>query len=244
MLIITNIFYADGWEHFAPLSVYLYKYHSKFPTLHMRIIRFLAPLALLLVLAGCSPYALVSSETYNDVNLRSFNTFRIVSPTDNDSTGLPPSMSTVTYYNIAAAIREQMTERGFTEDPSSPLLINIGVAIRHGVITEPLVLPVNYYPYPGPPPPPAPGVAPWFIYPRQNYWPPQYYNTGAQVVAGVYREGVLTMDMVDMARHLPVYSASVAAVMNSGNGVFYNLKEISGAVAELFSRFPIPVPKK
>lgn len=209
----------------------------------MRILRLFPILALLAaLLAGCSPYALVSSEVYNGANLRDFSTFRIVYPGENDSTKLPPAMSMVSYYNIAAAIREQMTERGFREDPSSPLLINIGLTMHHGVITQPLVLPVNYYPYPGPPPPP--GVAPWFMYPRQYYWPPTYYNTGEQVVTGIYKEGVLTMDMINMARKIPVYSASVAAVMNGNNGAFRNLQGIAEAVNTLFSRFPVPVAKQ
>lgn len=190
------------------------------------------------LLAGCSPYALVSSQEYNGGDLARFSTFRIVYPGENDSVKLAPTMDMVSYYNIAAAIREQMYERGFTEDPASPLLINIGLSVKHGVLTEPLVLPVNYYPYPGPPPPP--GVAPWFMYPRQYYWPPAYYNTGQQVVTGIYKEGVLTMDIIDMPRHLPLYSASVAAVLNGDTGAFRNLKGIAEAVNTLFSRFPVP----
>lgn len=211
----------------------------------MRLRYYLTPLMLVLIaalLASCSPYALVSSQSYNGVSLRDFSTFRIVTPDDADSAKLPPTMTIVTYYNIAAAIREQMTERGFREDPSSPLLINLGLTVRHGVTTEPLMLPTNYYPYPGPPPPP--GVAPWFMYPRQYYWGPSYYDTGAQVVTGIYREGVLTMDFIDVPRKLPVYSASVATLLNGSSGGFRNLKGIAEAVQTLFSEFPVPVEKK
>ena len=77
--------------------------------------------------AGCSPYALVNSEIYNNADLASYSTFRIVTP---DEGKMPPGMQMVTYYNIAAAIREQMVERGFREDSSSPLLINIGLTVN------------------------------------------------------------------------------------------------------------------
>ena len=103
-------------------------------------------LGMLLMLAGCSPYALVNSEVYNNADIASYKTFRIITPDDGK---MPPGMQMVTYYNIAAAIREQMVDRGFVENPTSPLLINIGVAVHKELQTEP-VLPPNYYPYYGP----------------------------------------------------------------------------------------------
>lgn len=191
-------------------------------------------LLLLVGLASCSPYTLVNSETYNDADLSSYKTFRIVTPDDGK---LPPGMQMVTYYNIAAAIREQMTERGFTESATSPLLINIGLTIEKGVITEPLMQPYYYnYPAPGPIPP----FAPFFMYPRNYYWPP--YNPNAQVVTGIYKEGVLTMDMVNIDKKLPLYSSSVATILDNGNNSGYrNLQGIAEAVQKLFSKFPVPL---
>ncbi len=95
---------------------------------------------------GCSPYALVSNETYNNANLSSYHTFHIVTP---DEGKLPPGMQEVTYYNIAAAIREQLVERGFKEDPSSPLLVNIALTVKREIATEPAI-PPGGIPYAGP----------------------------------------------------------------------------------------------
>ena len=86
-----------------------------------------AAVALLLAFTGCSSYSLINNESYVGADLSSFHTFRLVTPQDGD---LPPGMSMVSYYNIAAAIREQMTERGFTEDANSPLLVNIGLTVK------------------------------------------------------------------------------------------------------------------
>ena len=197
----------------------------------------LAALVMALVMAGCSPFTLVNSETYNNADLADYHTFRIVTP---DEGRLPPGMAMVTYYNIAAAIREQMLERGFTEDPSSPMLINIGITIHREIQTEP-ALPPGYAPYAGPY---YNGYYPFFIYPRNVYWSSYYAN--ARVITGIYKEGVLTMDIVNIDRKLPLYSASVATIINNGQAQFRNLKGIAEAVQTLFSEFPVKplVPRR
>lgn len=185
-----------------------------------------------LLMGSCSPFTLVNSETYNDADLAQYHTFHIVSPADGD---LPPGMQMVTYYNICAAIREQMIMRGFTEDPSSPLLINIGLTVHREIETEPAV-PPGYMPYAGPY---YNGYYPYFMYPRYNYWANYYSN--AKVITGIYKEGVLTMDMVNIQQKLPLYSSSVATILDNGNAQFRNLQGIAEAVQTLFSKFPVPL---
>lgn len=196
---------------------------------------------LLALLTGCSPYSLVNSEVYNDANLSQYHTFRIVTPSEGQ---LPPGMTEVTYYNIAAAIREQMVERGFTEDPSSPLLINLALTVSKEIATAPL-----YTQLPTPPPigPGPVGPNPWAPGPFYNgvgpfyMYPPTYANPNAQVITGIYKEGVLTMDIVNTQLKEAVYSSSVATIMDNGDSQFRNLEGIAKAVAVLFSRFPVPV---
>lgn len=189
-------------------------------------------LTLVLLAGACSPFALINSETYNNADLSQYKTFRIVSPADGQ---LPPGMEMVTYYNIAAAIREQMMQRGFTEDSMSPLLINIGLTIHREIETQP-ALPPGYMPYSGPY---FNGYYPYFMYPRANYWANYYAN--AKVITGIYKEGVLTMDFVNIDSKIPLYSASAATILQNGNSQFRNLKGIVEAVETLFSRFPVPV---
>ncbi|MCM1293576.1 MAG: DUF4136 domain-containing protein [Bacteroides sp.] len=206
---------------------------------------FLGSIALLLT--QCSPYSLTFSETYNASELQQFNTFRIVTP---DEGSLPPGMTMVSYYNIAAAIREQMVERGYVEDPNSNMLVNFGLTVRKELVNTPYTTTVQT-PVPAPvpallPPPPSPGapvngVVPYFIYPRAYYWP--NYTTVTQWVPSLYREGVLTMDLVDMTNHSPIYSASVATILDNGDSQLRDLKGIAEAVQTLFSKFPVPVRK-
>lgn len=181
--------------------------------------------------ASCSPFALVNSETYNGAKLEDYHTFRIVTP---DEGTMPPGMEMVTYYNIAAAIREQMVERGFVEDSNSPVLINIGLTVHREISTEPLV-PPGFHAYPGPY---FNGLYPYFMYPRSYYY--NYYRN-ARVITGIYKEGVLTMDIVNIQEKLPLYSASVATIMENGNAQFRNLEGIAKAVNTLFSKFPVPL---
>lgn len=214
----------------------------------------------LLALTGCSTYTLTNSESYVGANLSSYHTFRLVTPHDGE---LPPGMSMVSYYNIAAAIREQMVERGFTEDPESPLLVNIGLTVKKQLVDVPVTQTIQTGPSVPPPPPVAPmprplprpvrpgvapgpgpamnGVVPVFIYPRAYYWP--NYTTVTQWVPSIYKEGVLTMDLVNIDKEEPVYTASVATILDNGDSELQTLSGITKAVKVLFSKFPIPIQK-
>ena len=175
------------------------------------------------LMSSCSPFSLVNSEVYNNADLAEYKTFRIITPEEGK---MPPTMSMVTYYNIAAAIREQMTERGFTEDPASPMLINIGLTVKKEIATEPAV-PPGYFPYSGPF---YGGYGPWFMYPRGYYWPAYAnYYSNAQVITGIYREGVRTMDIVNTVKKEALYSSSVATILENGDSQFRNLEGISPA---------------
>lgn len=219
----------------------------------------IAGTAILLALAGCSSYTLTNSESYVGADLSSYHTFRLVSPQDGD---LPPGMSMVSYYNITAAIREQMVERGFTEDPASPLLVNIGLTVKKQLVNVPVTQTIQTGPSVPPPPvaviprplprpirpgvvpghgPAMNGVVPVFMYPRYYYWP--HYATVTQWIPSIYKEGVLTMDFVNIEKEEPVYTASVATILDNGDSELQTLSGIAKAVQVLFSKFPIPVQK-
>lgn len=178
-----------------------------------------------LLSSSCSPFALVNSTVYNNSDVGEYKTFRIVAPPEGT---LPPGMTMVTYYNIAAAIREQMIERGFTESPDSPLLVNIALTVHKEIETAP-ALPPGYFAYNG--------MYPYYMYPRNLYW--QSYYANAKVITGIYREGVLTMELVDMDKKIALYSSSVSTILQPGDTQFRNLTEIAQAVKVLFSDFPV-----
>lgn len=189
------------------------------------------------VLTGCSAYSLVNSDVYNGADLAAIRTFRIVTPDDGS---MPPGMTAVTYYNIAAAIREQLVERGYRECPSSAVLVNIGVTVKKEIAYQAVAAPGVWVTAPAPPPPPPGpvygGMVPYFMYPRSYYMPGP-----TQIVPSVYREGVLTMDVVDTATMTPLYSSSVATVLDAGDTQFRDLQGIAQAVKVLFSKYPVAV---
>ncbi|MDE7396712.1 MAG: DUF4136 domain-containing protein [Muribaculum sp.] len=255
----------------------------------MRATLKIAATALIIGLTSCSPYTLIDTQTYNNANLNEYTTFRIYYPTD--GADLPPGMDMVTYYNIAAAVREQMMERGYVESPSASMIINLGITVNKELATAPLssvlpppppapplIVPVPARPTPPPATPapaptsgpsadnpqatqkapqqqttstrgqhfyrpsgvvPAPVAQPYFLYPRYNYWNNAALNN-AQVVTGVYREGVLTMDIFNIHTHTALYSASVSTILDNGNTQFRELTGIAKAVDKLFSKFPVP----
>ncbi len=187
--------------------------------------------AILLLLVGCSPFTLVNSSVYNESDLADYKTFRIVTTKEGK---IPAIMGVVGYHNIAAAIREQMIERGYTEDENSELLVNIALTVDQKIETEPAI-PPGYYPgyrvYNG--------RYPYYMYPRYMYMNSYYSN--AKVITGIYKEGVLTMEFVDMTKMLPLYSSSVSTILESGDDQLRNLSGIAEAVQVLFSKFPVPL---
>lgn len=173
---------------------------------------------------SCSPFSLVNSSVYNNANLGLYKTFRIVAPPEGD---LPPGMTMVTYYNIAAAIREQMVERGFVESDKSNLLVNIAITVQKEIETAPAIPPGYAYN----------GFYPYYMYPRNLYW--QSYYANAKVITGIYEEGVLTMELVDVNKKIALYSSSVSTIIQPGDAQFRDLTDIAEAVKVLFSEFPL-----
>lgn len=179
----------------------------------------------LILLSSCSTFQLVNSEVYNNADLAAYKTFRIVTP---DEGKLPAMMTMIDYYNIANAIRTQMVMRGYTESPKSDLMINFGLTVHTQIDTEPAI-PPGYFPYNG--------YYPYFIYPRSLYW--QNYYANAKLITGIYKEGVLTMDFVNIKQKIFLYSSSVSTILDSGQGALRNVSEIDQAAQVLFSRFPV-----
>ena len=80
-----------------------------------------------------------------------------------------------------------------------------------------------------------------FVYPRAYYWP--QYSTITQWVPSIYKEGVLTIDLVNIVKEEPVYTASVATILDNGDSELQTVSGITKAVQVLFSEFPIPIQK-
>ncbi len=200
-------------------------------------------LTTMLLITGCSGYTLLNSETYDNADMSDYEKYRIVSRSKGQ---LPPGMQPVTYSNIVASIRDQMLKRGYIESPDATLLINIGVTIHHTITPEDAAESTR----PGHKKPAGPyynGYYPFFVMPRDSYW--NDCETYTRIVKGLYEEGVLTIDMIDTRKMKPLYSSSVATIINPVDGSYRDLPAISEAVSVMFSQYPVPLleayrPKK
>ena len=192
------------------------------------------------LLYGCSSFSTVYSETYNKPALEDTHTFRIVDPSMGH---LPNGMSMSVYNNITNAIRKEMIARGYTESSTSKLLVNFAVTIHREIESAPPVPTSGQQsdtsetagPY-------CNRTYPYFIYPRSNYWSATYAIQ--PVEGGIYKVGVLTVDIIDTATMTPLYTASASNVMNSMATRYRRPKNIAKAVAKIFSEFPIPATPK
>lgn len=187
---------------------------------------------IMMALSGCSPYHLVNSRTCNGCDLSIYHTFRIVTP---DEGSLPPDIEPVTYYNIAAAIREQMIKRGFKESPTSNMMINIGISVNKEIGNQ-STLPPGHQTYQGPT---FNGCYPYFIYGRDSYQSAD--EVESERMSKISREGVLTIDFVNTEQGILIYTASVSTIFDNGTSRIRDLKGIAEAVNTLFSKFPEPL---
>ncbi len=177
---------------------------------------------LLTLLSSCSSYSLVHSEDYSRGYLVEAAIFSIVSLKMGQ---LPPGMDIATFGFITDAIRAEMTSRGYEESEKSPLFINIGVTVHYRVTSGP-----------GEAGPYCSTTYPCYIYPREHYWDDHYLESG--IIDGIYRKGVLTIDVVNMKERRPLYTSSVATIVDE-NGDYGGQAAIATAVAKLFSCFPV-----
>lgn len=188
-------------------------------------------IAAIALLGACSNYELLNSSVYNPEKLAQIKTYRIAKPKYDQ---LPPNMNMTDYQNIASAIRQQLNSRGLKEDSTSINLVNFGITIKTSIVTQ------SNYPAP---PPYWYGFGGWnsyWMYPRYDYLPMYYGNV--QLVSEVQKNGVLTIDIVDIKDHTYLWSASVENLVNSMDQQILPYSEVAPLVATAFSEFPILPP--
>ncbi len=180
--------------------------------------QFLLGISIFLSVLGCSPYTLLNSMVVNKADLSAYHTFRIASP---DASLLPVRFSMRDFNIISNTVKTQMLMRGYKESPNADLLINIGIVVTDNIETKDAI----------------PPVTPFFVSRREAYY--RDYYQGAQVITGINKEGVLTMDMIDTRNDMYLYTASVGNLVDRADHKIKESEEVEKAVAALFKNFPI-----
>ena len=183
--------------------------------------RAVLPMAAMLVLAGCATGPEIRRDTNPAADFASYRSFAFFSPLATDRAGY----ETVFTSRLKDATRRAMEARGYLYDEAKPdLLINFfaNVQDRQEVRTTPM--PIGTYGYYG--------------Y-RRGY----YGGFGAYTVdTYTYREGTLTVDLVESKRKLLVWQATAEGTVS--NEARKNPgAAIDAVVAEMMSVLPTAAPR-
>lgn len=171
-------------------------------------------LALLLLLAGCAPAIKVNTEPATDFRLSAYNTFAFY---DVDASGeaLSPNYQPQVQY-IQQKIREQLEARGLTYSTSEPdLLINLGIVVDEEVQTRETNIITD---------------PPMYIGQRRYTW------RSREVEVGRYREGTVSVHLVDNERNELVWRGTAEAILQSKEAKLQ--EQIARGVEEMFREIP------
>lgn len=166
---------------------------------------------------GCSSYRVVRNQADNTANWPSYRTFTFI-----DTNRIAPSPR-ATYQaaieQVKQAVARELSNRGYQQIPSSQigtqadLLVNIGGVINEKTQTRPTT-----------------------IYEAPRYtgqW--RYHWQSQDVPVNNYKEGTLSIHLVDAQRNNLLWDAAVSSVLKKGN---VTPEQINAGISQLFTKFP------
>lgn len=169
-------------------------------------------LLFILCVVACTPAVRIekteAAPGFSLVNYKTFNFYEITTNTE----------STDPSYNnriniLKNAIQQELTEKGLTLTPTDPdLLVNIGVVTAEKVQTRQTTF----------------REAPRYIGQRRYSWKSQ------EVEVGSYRQGTVTVDLVDAAKNAMVWEGVAEAIIPRKEAQLQ--KTINAGVSKLFAR--------
>ena len=171
------------------------------------------------VATGCSSYRIVKNERDSSANWSTYRTFAFIDTSRIDpSPGTGPSYQ-ATMEQVKRAVIAEMTNRGYQQVNTNratgqpDLLVNIGTVVNEKTQTRPTTI----------------YEAPRYIGQRRYHWQSQ------EVPVGTYREGTLSLHIVDARQENLLWDAAVSSIL-SKKGV--TPEQINKAVGKVFSKFP------
>ncbi len=167
-----------------------------------------------LLLAGCSSSRLISTEKADNTDFSSYQTFdfyKVQTSGDTDSQKYNESIE-----KLENAIAIKLQKFGYLLTKTNPdLNINIGIVIREEVQTRQTDIRTD---------------APRYIGQRRYSWKSQEVETGR------YREGTVTVDLVDRKQNKLVWQGVIQDVIPEKNSRLE--KTIKKGVDKLFKDYP------
>ncbi|MEO6932521.1 MAG: DUF4136 domain-containing protein, partial [Chitinophagaceae bacterium] len=150
-------------------------------------------LALVIMAAGCSSVKVLNSETGDGANLNSYKTFDFFTVEAKGDTSTSRFGDRVNKLEDAIAL--EMQHRGYLLSKTNPdLLVNIGIVVNEEVQTRQTDFRTD---------------APKYIGQRRYSWKSQ------DVEVGRYREGTVTVHLVDNRQNKMVWRGAVQGVISN-----------------------------
>jgi hypothetical protein len=171
----------------------------------------------LVTLFACSGISVANTEADPAANFSQYKTFGFYKIEASGDTITPGFNKRVGY--LKDAITGEMTKRGYTFKETNPdLAVNIGLIAENKVQTR---------------------ETNWRTDGRYTYMGQRNYGWSAgEVEVGRYREGTVTLHIVDVAQNKMIWKGSANGVLPEKEK---NLPEMAvSSMAELFKKFPVP----
>ncbi|WP_207433210.1 DUF4136 domain-containing protein [Sabulibacter ruber] len=167
---------------------------------------------LVCVLAACSSVRVVNTEAAPNFNLASYKTFgfmEVNTGSDTASIPIPPEYVSA----LKTEIARQLQQRGLTQSSANPdLEVNLGVVVMEKRQTRQTDIRTD---------------PPFYMGQRRYTW------KSREVEVGRYKEGTLSVHLVDRAQNALVWSAEAESVVPTKNEKVQ--ERISEGVEKLFS---------
>ncbi|MFB9862077.1 DUF4136 domain-containing protein [Rufibacter immobilis] len=173
--------------------------------------------ALICLLAiSCSPVKVMNYQAAPDFNLSRYRTFGFMDVTAGNSDSANVRVPAEQIAVIQREIANQLERRGLTQSTSNPdLLVNVGVVVLEKNQTRQTNFRTD---------------APYYTGQRRYSWRSQ------EVVVGQYKEGTISVHLVDNAQNTLVWSAEAESVVPEKQEKLQ--ERIAEGVAQLFSSLP------
>ncbi|MCJ8166587.1 DUF4136 domain-containing protein [Pontibacter sp. E15-1] len=180
----------------------------------MKTLPILLLMPLLLFLAGCAPAIHVDTEAAPDFQLSQYKTFAFFE-VDASGDGLGPVYQPQVQ-RLQEAVAQQLEARGMTRAATSPdLLVNLGVVVQEQVQTRQTSILTD---------------PPQYIGQRRYTW------RSREVEVGRYKEGSVSVHLVNSARNELVWQGTAEAILERKP---VKLKEqLQRGMAKLFRELP------
>ena len=172
---------------------------------------------LLSIVTGCSPYRIVRNQSDQSARWNAYRTFAFVDTSRIDP--MPGGAYQTAIEQIKQAVVAELNSRGYqlvanNSSASQPdLLVNVGTVVNEKTQTRQTTI----------------YEAPRYIGQRRYSWQSQ------EVPVGTYKEGTLSLHVVDSKQNALVWDAAVSGVLGK-KGI--TPEQIDEAIRTVFSKFP------